>query len=199
MASATAPTNLQSPRQRLSTRQAQTVAALLDGAIDELRRVGYDGLSLRSVAKRAGVTPTTAYTYFSSKDHLVTEVFWRRLDDQPNERSSASSTIDRVMSALDQLAAMVCAEPTLARACAVAMLGPDPDVQRLRSRIGAELHQRMADAADGDLSDDALAALNLLISGALVNAGMGHLDYDDLAAELRRTSRLILRGDRDVH
>ena len=34
---------------------------------------------MRDVAALAGVAPATAYTYFVSKDHLVAEVFWRRL------------------------------------------------------------------------------------------------------------------------
>ena len=31
------------------------------------------------MARRAGVAPATAYTYFASKEHLVTEVFWQRV------------------------------------------------------------------------------------------------------------------------
>ena len=31
-----------------------------------------------AIAKRAGVSPATAYTYFSSKDHVLAEVLWRR-------------------------------------------------------------------------------------------------------------------------
>ena len=44
---------------------------------------GYDGLTVRTVARRAGVAPATAYTYFASKDHLLAEVLWRRLQALP--------------------------------------------------------------------------------------------------------------------
>ena len=44
---------------------------------------GYDGLTVRNVARRAGVAPATAYTYFASKDHLLAEVLWRRLQALP--------------------------------------------------------------------------------------------------------------------
>ena len=47
------------------------VHRLVDAAVEELHRTGYEGLSVRNVAKRAGVAPATAYTYFSSKDHLA--------------------------------------------------------------------------------------------------------------------------------
>ena len=50
---------------------------------DEVEEVGYAGLTVRIVARRAGVAPATAYTYFSSKDHLLAEVLWRRMQALP--------------------------------------------------------------------------------------------------------------------
>src|SRR3546814_3490165 len=64
----------------LSGRQSDRIAALVEATLAELRTHGYDGLTVRNAARRAGVAPATAYTYFGSKDHLVAEVFWRRLD-----------------------------------------------------------------------------------------------------------------------
>ena len=52
-------------------------------AEEETEEVGYAGLTVRSVARRAGVAPATAYTYFSSKDHLLAEVLWRRMEALP--------------------------------------------------------------------------------------------------------------------
>ncbi len=40
-----------------------------------LRETSYADLTVRAVAKRANVAPATAYTYFSSKNHLVAEVY----------------------------------------------------------------------------------------------------------------------------
>src|SRR5690606_23747154 len=66
MASSTAATAaLLAPRRHLSDRQARTVAGLLDATVDELREVGFDGLTVRNVARRAGVAPATAYNYFA--------------------------------------------------------------------------------------------------------------------------------------
>src|SRR3546814_5436114 len=64
----------------LSGRQSDRIAALVEATLAELRTHGYDGLTVRNAARRAGVAPATAYTYFGSKDHLVAAVFWRRLD-----------------------------------------------------------------------------------------------------------------------
>ena len=51
---------------------------LTEAAVAELIETGYAALTVRNVARRAGVAPATAYTYFASKEHLVAEVFWRR-------------------------------------------------------------------------------------------------------------------------
>jgi len=59
------------------------VATLVQAAEDETEEVGYAGLTVRGVARRAGVAPATAYTYFSSKDHLLAEVLWRRTEALP--------------------------------------------------------------------------------------------------------------------
>ena len=47
-------------RRRLSERQSVVVQGLLDAAVDELRATGYEGLTVRNVARRAGVAPATA-------------------------------------------------------------------------------------------------------------------------------------------
>ena len=65
---------LEATRRRLTERQAEVVAELVRAAEVEVDEVGYDGVTVRGVARRAGVAPATAYNYFSSKDHLLAEV-----------------------------------------------------------------------------------------------------------------------------
>src|SRR2546423_13053949 len=77
------PVFTEAPRRELTPRQAAAVEKLTDAAVLEIRAKGYEGLTVRNVAARARVAPATAYTYFASKDHLVTEVFWRRLRALP--------------------------------------------------------------------------------------------------------------------
>ena len=47
-------------------------------------------------SRRAGVAPATAYTYFSSKSHLVAEVFWRRLSAGVLEPDPGAPRSERV-------------------------------------------------------------------------------------------------------
>ena len=74
---------LESTRRRLTAKQADTVDRLGRAAVELLNREGFAGLTVRRVAAEAGVGAATAYTYFSSKEHLVAEVFWRRLAAAP--------------------------------------------------------------------------------------------------------------------
>lgn len=191
-AAAAAPT-----RRGLAGRQADRVDALVDATIAELRASGYDGLTVRNVARRAGVAAATAYTYFGSKDHLVAEVFWRRLDALPDPVVDGRwSAATRVSAALRDLALHIAAEPELASASTTAILAADPDVQRLRGRIGVAFSRRV-ERALGDGHDPAVVrALNLALAGALLQAGMGYFSYTELAARMDEVARLVVRSGR---
>lgn len=190
--SSTAPATDERPRRRLTERQAGTVTRLTDAAVTEVREQGYDGLTVRNVARRAGVAPATAYTYFASKDHLVAEVFWRRLRARPASAvDRRHSPARRVRAALRDVALVVADEPELAAACTTAMLATDPDVKHVRDRIGAEIRRRLADALGDDGDEIVLRTLELALSGAMVQAGMGHLAYDDLPGLLEETAALV--------
>jgi AcrR family transcriptional regulator len=184
------------PRRSLRGRPADTVARLLGATVVELRSRPAKGLTVRSVARRAGVAPATAYTYFSSRDHLVTEVFWQRLQSLPDPVTTGGTAAGRAGAALAEVATLVAGEPELAAACTQAMLADDPEVRRLRDSIGAVIMARLAGALGDDADDARLRALGLAFSGAMLQAGMGHLDYEDLPRQLSSAASLILDGHR---
>jgi AcrR family transcriptional regulator len=151
---------------------------------------------VRGVARRAGVAPATAYTYFTSKEHLVTEVFWRRLAALPPPAYDADApTAARAATALADMALVVADEPELAAACSVAMLAADPDVKLLRDRIGAAMRRRLVSALGDDPDPTALRILELAISGALIQAGTGHLTYAELPRLLADVAEAVV-GER---
>ena len=173
------------PRRHLAGRPPDRVERLVDAAVEELRVGGYDGLTVRNVARRAGLAPATAYNYFASKDHLVAEVFWRRLGALPEpEIDRASPVRARAELAVREVAMIVADEPELSAACTTAMLAHDPDVKLLRDRIGAAIHRRIAMALGDDADEAVVRAFDLLYSGAMVQAGMGHISYDELGDRL---------------
>ncbi|MCB1015503.1 MAG: TetR family transcriptional regulator [Acidimicrobiales bacterium] len=157
-----------------------------------LREAGYDGLTVRNVAAAAGVAPATAYTYFASKDHLVAEVFWRRLVGVPAVEPADGSPAERAAAALFPIATLLVDDPTVAAAVTTAMLGSDPEVKRVRDRIGAVTRDRLVAALGPDGDDGAVMVLGLTFSGAMLQAGMGHLAYDDLPGVVADATRRVL-------
>ena len=162
--------------------------------MEEIRSTGYGGLTVRNVASRGGVAPATAYTYFSSKNHLVTELFWRRLQSLDPVPADDHPPVDRVVRTMREMALLVADEPGLASACTVAMLGDDPDVVHLRERIGLEWHDRLTAALADEYDPAVLHALEMSLSGALLHAGMGYSSYAQMADHLESTTRLIMGG-----
>ncbi len=182
-------------RRDLGGRQADRVDALVEATLLELRTGGYDGLTVRNVARRAGVAAATAYTYFGSKDHLVAEVFARRVDGLPTPQvDGASTAVDRVSAALREIADLVAGEPELASASTTAVLARDPDVERLRVRIGAAFNGRLHAALGPEAAPGVLRALNLAWAGALLQAGMGVFPYTELADRMHEVAEVLL-GD----
>ncbi len=184
------------PRRHLSDRRARTVDRLAEAAVEELGAVGFQGLTVRSVAKRSGVAAATAYTYFSSKEHLVAEVFWRRINEQgarPVDRRRSAAR--RAADVLLDHSLVVADETELAAACTAALLVDDPEVHELRVRIGTSLRSALIEALGDDASPEAIRTLELVHSGALIQVGTGHLAYDALPDRLTEAARLVLSGD----
>jgi AcrR family transcriptional regulator len=182
-------------RRSLGGRPSRTVERLLDATVDEVREVGYAGLTVRGVARRAGVSAATAYTYFASKDHLLAEVFRGRLVDLPETVPAPASAgaAARVAAVLGAVVLLVADEPELAAACTVALFATDhDDVRQLRQLIGAEMHRRLLAALGDDPDPVAVGALELAVTGAMVQAGLGHVSYWELPERLAEASRLIL-------
>lgn len=184
---------LEATRRRLSGKQADTVDKLTRAAMEVLSREGFAGLTIRMVATAAGVGTATAYTYFSSKEHLVAEIFWRRIRSSETPVSDDADPTVRVLAELRGIALLVADEQELSGAVTSALLGRDPDVQHLRTRIGIEIRQRITRALEPEADPETVESLELLYAGALVRAGMGYESYADIADRLERAALLVLK------
>ena len=179
----------------LNARQAEPVERLLDAADQDPAAVGPETLTVRSVAARAEVAPATAYTYFGSKNHLVAELFARKVLLEHPAEITGRTPLQRVTAVTRHLATVLGASPHLASAANHALLGTDPDVERLRVVIGAEIVGRFRQALGDDADPELLDALTLALTGALLQTGMGLITYDDLADRLDAVMMTILRGN----
>lgn len=183
--------DVESTRRHLSKKQVETVERLTAAVITVLAREGYAGTTIRLIAAEAGVGTATAYTYFSSKEHLIAEVYWRRLAAATSEMPDDAEAPARAAAVLRRTAMLLADEPALASAIGQALLGSDPDVAHLRVLIGAELHSRLSAALGAGNGED-LEHLELLYYGAMLQAGMGHLSYAEVADRMARCTRRIL-------
>lgn len=183
---------LESTRRRLTAKQADTVDRLGRAAVELLSREGFSGLTVRRVAAEAGVGAATAYTYFSSKEHLVAEVFWRRLNAAPPVEHETSDPATRAIEVLQHVSLLVADDREFAGAVTNALLGRDPDVEVLRQRIAHDIHDRLTAALGPDVDPDVIDTLELVYSGALVRVGMGYATYEDISRRLEASARLLL-------
>ena len=181
------------PRRGLNARQAETVEKLFAAARELLGEAGYDELTIRIIAARAGVSVATAYTYFSSKDHLFATLFWRHLADAETPELTGHA-VERLQTTVRHLCEVISGSPALAAAASKSLLGGDPDVEQLRLTIGSHwidlFRAALGSAADSTL----LRTVTFTFAGALLEAGMGILDYADLGGQLEGSVALIMQG-----
>lgn len=182
------------PRRDLNARQAETVERLLRAGSEELRAAGVEALTIRSVALRAGVSAATAYTYFGSKNHLFAELFWRALVQDPAPAPAGGTAVERLGQVTRRMGTMLAESPELAAGATLALLGTDPEVARLRLRIGGEFVERFRAALGDDAEPAVLDALALAFSGALLQAGMGLMTYTEMAERLDPVVAAIMKG-----
>jgi AcrR family transcriptional regulator len=188
----TAPTDL--GERRRNRRQEETVRKVLDAAVEMLRESSYSDLTMRAVAARAGVAPATAYTYFSSKNALIAEVYLRLVRDVPVFTDVNHSTQQRVTAQLRELALLVADEPELAAAATTALMGDEPEVRVVRDKIGLEVRRRISSALGPGAWPEVLTTLEMIFYGALVQAGTKSLTYYQMADRLDGVIALITAG-----
>ena len=167
---------------------------VLDAAVEMLRESSYSDLTMRAVAARAGVAPATAYTYFSSKNALIAEVYLRLVRDVPVFTDVNHSTQQRVTAQLRELALLVADEPELAAAATTALMGDEPEVRVVRDKIGLEVRRRISSALGPGAWPEVLTTLEMIFYGALVQAGTKSLTYYQMADRLDGVIALIMGG-----
>jgi AcrR family transcriptional regulator len=180
-------------RRILSERQAEVMERLIAAAAEEAEERAYADISVRTIAKRAGVAPATAYTYFSGKAHLLAEVLWRRMQSSPNLVDLTLPLPDRVADTVRSMGFDSMGSSALA-VCTTALLGDGPDVKHVRSRLGAEIGRRLAAALGAGENPAVRNVLQVTCTGALLSAGMGHLAFDAVPG-LMAEATFLMAGD----
>ena len=180
-----------SPRRGLNERQAEVVERLLEACSALLDELGHDKVTIRLVADRASTSAATAYMFFSSKEHLFAELFWRHLQAEP-AKLTGRTVQARLTQVATRIADLLAGAPELASAANRALLSHDPEVDRIRFDIGTLWMERFHEAIGPDADPDVLGTLLMTFSGILLMAGVGDATYSELPAVLERAITVIL-------
>lgn len=181
-----------SPRNR---RQEETIRKIVTAGREMLGETTYADMTIRGVAARAKVAPATAYTYFSSKSHLVAEIYLDLIHEAPYFTDVNDGQTARVTKTLRSLALVVADEPEIATGCTTALLSNnDEAVRAVRDKIGLEIHRRIRSAMGPDADPRVVSALEMTFFGALMHAGSGTFTYHEIADKLTFVVDLMLGG-----
>jgi TetR/AcrR family transcriptional regulator, cholesterol catabolism regulator len=166
-----------------------TTERLLDAAAAELRVGGPAGLTVRLVARRAGISPATAYKVFSSKEHLLASVFLRHLRELPPVDARDSRPVgERLPAFLHDYAAVIAADPRMQATLRAVFLSDDPDTERVRQLVAEDFDRRFDQVCRDELPEDARTTVRLAFAGAMVTAGAGLMSF----TEIRRLLETIV-------
>jgi len=165
---------------------------LLDATVDLLREVPYSSITMRSIAKRAGVSHGSICTYFRSKDAIVAEIYLERLRAAPLVVDVEQSARARIAAQLSQLVMLLADEPGVAAACSSALICDEPSVRAIRQRIHAELHRRVRTALRSGAWPEVAETLEFGLLGALAQASCGSGTFLENADELASVVAVVL-------
>ena len=194
--------------QKLRTRRALMDAALAQLSADR----GFGSLSLREVAREAGIAPTSFYRHFAELDELglalVDEggVALRQLMRQARKRvardgSAISTSVDTFMEYLGNnanLFRLMLRESTgVSKAFRTAIRA---EIEHFVTELEADL-RRIADGRDRPLSDSRLVAeamVTLVFNQGAEALDAGNAQKDILKEKLKTELRMVLIGSRVI-
>ena len=181
------------PRNR---RQEETFRKVLVAGLETLRENSFADLTVRMVAARAKVAPATTYTYFSSKNHLIAEVYLDLVRPVPYFTDVNDPMPTRVKRALHHLALVVADEPEVAAACTTALLGGGATLRYAPHATGSAPRST---AASRRPSAPALTSVRCPrsrwpSSARWCRRAAGNFAYRKIADRLDDVVRLILTG-----
>jgi AcrR family transcriptional regulator len=180
--------------QRRKKSRAGSSAKLLDAAVELLRESAFDVLTVGAVAERAGVPGATANDLFTSKNELIVEICLRRIHDVALSTDGNHGSIARVVAQLSQVMLVVAEEPAVATACAAVFLDDGPTAERAHEQIGLEIHRLIATAVGPGSWPEVITTLELVFSGALIQAAAGAMTFQRAADRVQTAVSLILEG-----
>lgn len=188
----------------LSKDQQARRARLVEAARELADEGGYAAVTMHDVADRAEVARATVYRYFSSKDHLLTEVAadWARsvTDDVaftlPAEGGLGGTPEERLTALLERIVEVAAADLTLTSAIIQAVTSSDPGIETARTELFLFVRARVAAALGDQLpaQEEVEIVLGHLLLAALVSLSALRRPKEEVVTMVRTASRLLTAG-----
>ena len=187
---------------RLSARQIERRARLLESAQKLASEGGYVAVTIRDVAERAGVGIATVYRYFASKDHLIAEVNGERsrqlIEALQRNPPKGETAAERVAGVFDRMFEVTVEDLNIAAAGVVAMTSTDPAASSPEywnsAVIGPYLDAALGDA---DLGDRLVLGqlLGHLFFSLMIGLTTGRMQIDGAKALMREAIGRVVREE----
>jgi AcrR family transcriptional regulator len=165
---------------------------VLDATVDLLREVPYSSITMRAIAKRAGVSHAEICAYFRSKDAIVAQIYLERLRAAPLMVDVDQSARARIAAQFSQLVMLLADEPGIAAACSSALIRDESSVRAIRQRIHAELQRRVRTVLRSGAWPEVVETLAFGLLGALVHASCGADTFRQTAEDLASVVAVVL-------
>lgn len=101
---------------KLTPRQLERRAAVLQSVREHLEEYGFYGVNMRSVAQEAGVSPSTLYEIYGSKESLIWSAVGENLRDLALEEDQYEPGLERFLHRLESIAQLFETIPNSAEA-----------------------------------------------------------------------------------
>jgi AcrR family transcriptional regulator len=170
----------------------ETARRVRDATVELLRHVPYSSITLRSIAKHAGVSHGEVRAHFRAKDAIVAEIYLERLRAAPLIVDAEESAKARIAAQFSQLVMLMADEPGLAAACSSALICDEPSVRTSSARIHEELQRRVRTALRSGAWPEVAETLEFGLIGALVHASCGADTFRQTAEELAGIVAVVL-------
>jgi AcrR family transcriptional regulator len=175
-------------RRPLRADAAATRQHIIDAAAELARTESIEALTMRDIARAAGVSTATTYTYFASKEHVYAEAYvdvLRMLTDRLRARPPRGATAaDRVASVIRRAVQGAANAGDVVQAMAIALASSDPAVAPLRPDVDGAFDEWM-EVALGDAQivdrDATLQVLQLTMFAAFVAVAHDRLTLEQAA------------------
>ena len=193
------------PRRRGRPRGANrddTKARILGAAAAEFGERGYEGASIRSIARRANVDPSLVHHYFDDKSALVAEVVAVPLRPDRIVQGALDGPIDELGARLLRAVLAAWSNPSVRPAATAAMrsvIGQGPVARMLREFLRREIMLRLASRlGDAELRAELAASQVvgiIMVRHILAFEPVASMSDEEIVARVAPAIQFHLTGD----